>query len=124
MRHANDIVGQILLVAFAIIMGGVPLSLLVLGVINFVRATSRRGTIVLQALAALVIWAFLTYAIILIFMVIIFSLPYPLSPADEVKSNGVVLMGALVYAAIGAALIYWTKVQAKLSLKGQPLTET
>jgi hypothetical protein len=96
-------------------MGAVPLTILVLGTINFIRALTRRGTIVLQILAALVIWAFLTYAIAMILIVIIFSMPYPLSPANEFKSTAVFLVGCFIYIAIGAGLVYWTKRQAKLS---------
>jgi hypothetical protein len=119
LRQAHDILGQILLYAFGLVMGGIPIGILVLGVLNFARAFTRRGTIVLQALAALVMWTFMTYAVVMIFIMVIFSLPYPLSRADEVKSTLLFLAGSLVYAAVGAALIYWTKRQAKLSRPAQ-----
>ncbi len=115
LRQANDIVGQILLVVLFVVMGGIPLGVLVLGVINFIRAETRRGTIVLQILASLLVWTFLTYVLILILMVVIFSYEYPLSLNDEIKSNAVVLIGTVIYGAVGAALIYWTRRQAKLS---------
>jgi hypothetical protein len=115
LRHANDIVSQIFIVIFFVVMGAVPLTILVLGTINFIRALTRRGTIVLQALAALAIWTFLTYVIIMILVVIIFSQPYPLSPANELKSTVVFIVGCLIYIAAGAGLIIWTKRQAKLS---------
>ncbi len=115
LRQANDIIGQVFLVAAFIIMTGVPLAILILGIVNFIRAMTRRGTIVLQALAAIGIWIFLTYVIVMILIVIIFSFPYPLAPADEIKSNAVFIIGFVIYTAAGLALIYWTKVQAKLS---------
>lgn len=115
LRHANDIVSQIFIVIFFVIMGAIPLAVLVLGVLNFVRALTRRGTIVLQALAALAIWTFLTYVIIMILVVVIFSLPYPLSPANELKSTAVFIVACLIYTAAGAALIFWTKRQVSLS---------
>ena len=96
-------------------MTGVPLAILILGTINFVRAAIRRGTIVLQVLTAIGIWIFLTYAIVMILIVVIFSLPYPLSPSDELKSTVVFIIACVIYAAVGLALIYWTKVQEKLS---------
>jgi hypothetical protein len=102
-------------VAFFVIMGAVPLSILVLAVLNFARALTRRVTIVLQALVALGLWIFLTYVIVMIFIVVVFSLPYPLSQADELKSTVVFIVACLIYAAAGGALIYWTKAQAKLS---------
>jgi hypothetical protein len=93
-----------------------PLAILVLAVINFIRASSRRGTIALQALASLVVWVLLTFGLIMILMVIIFSFKYPLSPSDELKSTGVFILGAVIYLAVGAALIYWTRRQAALSV--------
>jgi len=115
LRQANDIIGQVFLIAAFFIMTGVPLAILILGIFNFIRALTRRGTIVLQGLTAIGIWIFLTYVIVMILIVIIFSLPYPLSPADEIKSNLVFIIGFVIYTAAGLALIYWTKVQAKLS---------
>ena len=115
LRQANDFIGQILLVAFFVIMGGVPLTILVLALINVARAVTRQVTIVLQTLVALALWAFLTYVIVMIFIVIVFSLPYPLSRADELKSTAVFIVACLIYSAAGAALIFWTKAQAKLS---------
>jgi len=105
-------------VAFFVIMGGVPLTILVLAIINVARAVTRQITILLQALAALALWIFLTYVIVMIFIVVVFSLPYPLSPADELKSTTIFLVACLIYAAAGGALIFWTKAQAKLSRPG------
>ena len=107
--------------AFAI-MAAVPLVILILGTVNFVRAATRRGTIVLQALAAIVIWIFLTYVIVMILIVIIFSLPYPLSAADELKSTVVFIIGCVIYSAVGAALILWTKAQSPGKLSPPKLT--
>lgn len=115
LNKANDIVGQILLVVFCVLMGGVPLAVLTLGIINSVRAVTRRGTIVLQVLAAMAVWIFLTYAIVMIVMVVIFSFKYPLSDADNLKSTAVAILATVIYAVVGSALIYWTRRQAKLS---------
>lgn len=117
LNKANDIVGQILLVVFFVVMGAVPLTVLVLGIINSIRAVSRRGTIILQVLASMAVWFVLTYAIVMITMVVVFSLPYPLSDADNFKTTAVVILENVVYVAVGAALIYWTWRQAKLSAK-------
>jgi hypothetical protein len=48
LNKANDIVGGILLIVFFVLMGGVPLAVVTLGIINSIRAVTRRGTIVLQ----------------------------------------------------------------------------
>jgi protein-S-isoprenylcysteine O-methyltransferase Ste14 len=96
-------------------MGGVPLAILILGIINSIRAVTRRGTIVLQVLASMAVWIFLTYAIVMIFIVVVFSFQYPLSVTDNLKTTAIVILGTVVYAVVGAALIYWTRRQAKLS---------
>jgi len=114
-KQANDIIGQILLVVFFVVMGGVPLTIIVLAIINVARAVTRQITILLQALVSLALWIVLTYVVVMIFIVIVFSLPYPLTRADEVKSTATFLVSILIYAAVGAALIFWTRAQAKLS---------
>jgi hypothetical protein len=115
LRYANDIVGEILLVAFFVIMAATPLAILTLAVINFIRAANRRGTIVLQALVALAAWTILTYVQFMLFIVIVFSFPYPLSSSDELKALGFSCSTARSIPRIGASLVYWTKRQAKLS---------
>jgi hypothetical protein len=113
--RANDIIAQIFIVIFFVLMGGIPLAILILGTLNFVRAVTRHVTIVMQVFASILIWGFLTYAIVMIFIVVIYSVPYPLSRANELKTSGFFILGCLFYAAAGAALIYWTKRQRQLS---------
>jgi len=96
-------------------MAATPLAILTLAIINFIRGATRRATIVLQALVAVAAWTILTYVLFMLFIVIVFSFPYPLSGSDELKSTGLFLLGCAVYTAIGALLVYWTKRQAKLS---------
>ena len=72
--RANDIIAQIFIVIFLVLMGGIPLAILILGTVNFVRAVTRHVTIVMQVLASILIWGFLTYALIAIFIVVIYSL--------------------------------------------------
>lgn len=96
-------------------MGAVPLAVLALGIINFIKATSRRGTIVLQAFASLAIWIFLTYAVVLIFLMIVFEVPHPQTETQELKTTGWFLLGGFIYTIAGAALVYWTKAQARVS---------
>jgi len=96
-------------------MGATPLAILIIGTINFVRALSRRGTIVLQVLASLVLWIFLTYGIVLIFMMMVFNASYPSSTTDDWKMTGWFILAGLIYTIAGAALVYWTKGQVNLS---------
>lgn len=115
MSKANDLIAQIFIVIFLVLMGGIPLAILIFGILNFVRAVTRHVTIVMQVLASILIWVFLTYAIVMIFIVVIYSMPYPLSQANEWKSTGFFIAGCFFYAVAGAALIYWTKRQRQLS---------
>ena len=92
-----------------------PLAILVLGILNFIRALSRRGTIVLQALASLVLWIMLTYGLVLYFMMLVFEAEYPTTQVAEWKNTGWFVLGGLIYSLAGAALVYWTRRQAKLS---------
>jgi hypothetical protein len=113
--HTYDILGQVWLIAFFAIMAATPLAILTLGIVNFVRAVTRRGTIVLQTVAAIAAWTVLTGVLFMVFMMVVFEFPYPMSRADELKSTAVFLIGCLIYAAVGGLLVYWTKHQAKLS---------
>ena len=101
--------------ALFIVMCATPLSILILGIINFVRALSRRGTIVLQALVSFILWIFLTYALVLYFMILVFEAKYPLTQAEEWKNTGWFTLGGIIYTLAGAALVYWTRRQAALS---------
>lgn len=67
-------------------------------------------------LVALMVWTVLTYALVMFFIVVVFSLPYPLSQADELKSTAGFVVGGLIYAVVGSLLIYWTKRQSRLSM--------
>ena len=98
-----------------IVMCATPLSILILGIINFVRALSRRGTIILQALVSLILWICLTYALVLYFMILVFEAKYPLTPAQEWKNTGWFTLGGVLYSIAGAALVYWTRRQAASS---------
>jgi hypothetical protein len=98
-----------------VIMYAVLLGILTLGVINFVRAVTRKGVIALQALAAIVIWVVFSYALMLILATVTWSLRYPRSQADELKITAAFAVVTLVEAAVGAALVYWTRRQARLS---------
>ena len=115
MRRLNDFLGQVILLVLFFVMGATPLVVLVLAVMNFIRAQSRRGTIVLQALASVIVWIFLTYALALIFMMMVFSATYPSSDFNDLKSTGWFALGGFIYTMLGALLVYWTRRQARLS---------
>ena len=115
MRRLHDFLGQVILVVLFFVMCATPISILVLGIINFIRALSRRGTIVLQALTSLILWIMLTYGLVLYFMILVFEAEYPKTAVEEWKNTGRFVLGGVIYTLAGAALVYWTRRQAKLS---------
>jgi hypothetical protein len=113
LRHANDILGQILVIAFFAIMVITPLIILVLAIVNLRRDTPRQGKTILQAVSAVVIWACLSFVIVMIFFMTVFSHPGTGSPSYEMKANAIYIGGTFIYFIVSGALIYWTKSQTK-----------
>jgi Na+/H+ antiporter NhaC len=112
-RQVNDILGQILLVAFFAVMVITPLVILVLGIVNCRRDKMRQVKSVLQLLGALAIWIFLTFVIVMIFFMTVFSYPVNSSRSNELIANSIYFGGSFVYFLVGVVLIYWTKRQTK-----------
>jgi protein-S-isoprenylcysteine O-methyltransferase Ste14 len=100
-------------IAFFIVMFGTPLVILLLGVLNFRRDSMRQARSALQALAALAIWAILTFIFVGVNLMLPFTVHYPATHADDLKFVAVAFGGGLIYALVGGALIYWTKRQTK-----------
>ncbi|MDX6444807.1 MAG: hypothetical protein QOH71_1881 [Blastocatellia bacterium] len=113
LRHANDILGQILVIAFFAIMVTTPLIILTLGIVNLLRDTSKRGKSILQAVGALAIWVCISFAMVMVFFMTVFSYPGTGSPSNEMKANGIYIGGTFFYFIVSGALIYWTKSQTK-----------
>jgi uncharacterized SAM-binding protein YcdF (DUF218 family) len=100
-------------IGMLVVMFGTPLVILLLGVLNFRRDSMRQARSALQALAALAIWAILTFIFVGVNLMLPFTAHYPATPADNVKFVVVALGGGLVYAVVCGALIFWTKRQTK-----------
>ncbi len=113
LRNVNDILGQILFLAFFAIMVITPLIILVLAIINVRRDALRQGKSILQAVGALAIWICLSFAIVMIFFMTVFSYPVTSSPSNEMKANVIYIAGTLVYFIVGGVLIFWTKSQTR-----------
>ena len=94
-------------------MGVTPLVILVLGILNFRRDKMRQAKAALQAVGAVVIWAILTFTIVMIFFMMAFSFPTYQSQTNELISTVIFICASVFYALVGAALIYWTKRQKK-----------
>lgn len=117
----EDILGQIIIVAFMIVCVGFPLYVIVQSIINLVRASDGRGAIVLKALVVLGVWAVLTMIVVFIPFMFVFE---PISSnrvtADRFM-NVLAIVLTLIYIAVALALGYWVRLQPgwKTLLKGQ-----
>ena len=115
MEKASDILGQILVVGFFVIAGLTPIVVLVLSILNFTRYPARRAAITLKALAALAIWAALTFMLIMVFIMVVFQFPSYVSQSNALIETVIFAVGVLIYALVGGALIYWMKRQSRPS---------
>lgn len=113
MRQASGILGQILLIGLFVIGGVTPVIILVLSILNFTRYTARRLAITLKALAALAIWAGLTFMLIMVFFMVVFQFPAYVSQSNALISTVIFIVGTLIYALVGGGLIYWMKRQSR-----------
>lgn len=113
MRQASDILGQILVIGFFVIAAVTPIMILVLSILNFTRYPARRTAITLKALAALAIWAGLTFLLIMVFIMVVFQFPSYVSQSNALIETVIFVVGALIYALVGGGLIYWMKRQSK-----------
>jgi hypothetical protein len=113
LRQASDILGQLLLIGFFVIAAVTPIMILVLSILNFTRYTARRLAITLKALAALAIWACLTFILIMVFFMVVFQFPAYVSQANALISSVIFILGTLIYALAGGGLIYWMKRQSR-----------
>jgi hypothetical protein len=113
LRQASGILGQILLIGLFVIGGVTPVIILVLSILNFTRYTARRLAITLKALAALAIWAGLTFMLIMVFFMVVFQFPAYVSQSNALISTVIFIVGTLIYALVGGGLIYWMKRQSR-----------
>ncbi len=113
MRQASDILGQILVIGFFVIAAVTPIMILVLSILNFTRYSARRTAITLKALAALAIWAGLTFLLIMVFIMVVFQFPSYVSQSNALIETVIFVVGALIYALVGGGLIFWMKRQSK-----------
>ena len=107
-RHVGDILGQILLVLFFAVMVITPLVIVVLGIVNLRRDKLNQGVIVLQAVAAIVVWIILSFSLVMIFFMAVFEYQHN-EPIGEVIYVG----GSLIYFLVSGVLIFWTRRQTK-----------
>ena len=115
LRRLNDITGLILLYGFFFVAGATPLVLVGTSVFNFLRNAPRRTAIVLKTLTALVIWACLTFIVVMVFIMIVVSYSNPgSSSAQDLLFNGIFAVEALVYLGVSVLLIYWMWRQRRL----------
>jgi hypothetical protein len=104
----NDILGQILVLLFFAVMAITPLFIVVLGIVNLSRDKLHQGVIILQAVAAMAVWTILSFAIVMIFVMVTFE-----PPTNKVLSEAIYVGGILIYCLVSGVLIFWTKRQTR-----------
>jgi len=90
-----------------------PLIIIVLGIVNLSRDKLHQGVIILQAVAALAVWTILSFAIVMIFIMVTFEpLTYKSQP-NQTLNNALFVGGILIYFLVSAVLIFWTRRMTK-----------
>ena len=107
----QDAIGIIIIYTFGALSLLVPLYVVVQSILNFVRASDGRGTIIIKALVALAVWAILT--LICVFIVFMFVFEPGTSNRAEADRRITILSFVLtvIYAVVGLALSYWVRLQ-------------
>lgn len=108
----QDVIGWIIMYAFAGAAILFPLFVIIQSIMNFVRATDGRGAIIIKALTVLGVWAFLTFTFVLITFMYVFEVG---EMRDRAAADRRVTMLAvvltLIYLAVGALMAYWVRLQ-------------
>ena len=103
-----DVFGQITVLLFFAVMAITPLAIVVLGIVNLTRDKLHQGVIILQAVAALAVWAILSVVIFTVFIMVTFE-----PPTNKVLSEAIFIGGILIYFLVSGVLIFWTKRMTK-----------
>jgi uncharacterized membrane protein YedE/YeeE len=90
-----------------------PLVIMVLGIVNLSRDKLHQGVIVLQAVAALAVWTILSFAIVMVFIMVTFEPPTYKSQPNPMLSEAIYVGGILIYFLVSAVLIFWTRRMTK-----------
>ena len=115
MTNITDTAGVILLYGFFLMAGATPIILLALSVLNLIRSSRRWYLILVEVVAALVVWAVLTFGVFSALFVMAFSMPGNPSSRDAANIKMTVAFGFmwLAYGLAMAGLIYLLKRRAK-----------
>jgi hypothetical protein len=110
-----DIAGQITLYGFFFTACATPIAVLALAILRFIQSDKPRYGFALKGLAALLIWGVLTFVVISLFIVIVFSVTYDQASREAVdlKMTIVFALVCWIYALAGGGLVYWVQRRAK-----------
>jgi hypothetical protein len=103
-----DVFGQITVLLFFAVMAITPFAIVVLGIVNLTRDKLHQGVIILQAVAALAVWAILSVVIFTVFIMVTFE-----PPTNKVLSEAIFIGGILIYFLVSGVLIFWTRRMTK-----------
>ena len=103
-----DVFSQVMVLLFFAVIVITPLIILVLGIVNLTRDKLHQGVIILQAVAALAVWAILSFVIFMVFIMITFE-----PPTNKVLREAIYTGGISIYFLVSAVLIFWTRRMTK-----------
>ena len=109
-----EIAGQIILYGFFFTACATPIAVLALSILRFIQAEQARYRFALKGLAALLIWGAVTFVVVFIFFMMVFSVPYDRASREAVdlKMNLVFGLFCMIYALIAGVLLYWVQRRA------------
>jgi hypothetical protein len=110
-----EIAGQITLYGFFFTACATPIAVLALSILRFIQAEQARYMFALKGLAALLIWGVLTFVVVSVFIMMVFSVSYDQASraAVDLKMTIVSALVCSIYALAGGGLVYWVQRRAR-----------
>jgi hypothetical protein len=108
----EDTIGWIIAWTFMAVAVVFPLFVIVQTIVNFMRASDGRGTIVIKALVVLGIWAGLSFICVMLTLMYTFEAGRGVDRATGDRRMMILtLVLTLIYIAVGLVLAYWVRLQ-------------
>lgn len=107
----EDVLGYVILYTFAAVAILFPLFVIVQSIINFVRASDGLGSIIIKAVVALSVWAFLSFTFVLITFMYVFEVSGMENRTANLRMTILTIVLTIIYMAVALALGYWVRLQ-------------
>lgn len=109
MEDTIDLITVFTFMAVAVVF---PLFVIVQSIVNFVRASDARGTIVVKALVVLGVWSGLSFICVVLTMMYTFEAGRGVDRATgDRRMTILTIVLTLIYIAVGLVLAYWVRLQ-------------